>query len=122
MITDTAIEIDEIATYRRLRAAGNDPISSWGRALQHRELRLALESGTARIVRFEDECRNGVYYLRAKLEQLRDGEWVGVDGSYFEITLLMDFGGVAFTRDEARRYCEQRMLFRFAWTLALSNR
>ena len=122
MLTDTAIEIDEIAVYHRLRAAGNDPISSWGRALQHRELRLALEFDTARIVRFEDECRNGVYYLRAKLEQLRDGEWVGVDGSYFEITLLMDFEGVVYTRDEAQRHCERRMLFRFAWTLALSER
>ena len=122
MLTDTAIEIDELAVYKRLRADGNDPSTSCWRALQHRDLRLAIESGTARIVRFEDECRDGVYYLRAKLYQLRDGEWVAVDGSYFEITLLMDFEGVAFTRDEARRYCEQRMPFRFAWTLALSER
>lgn len=122
MITDTEVEIDELAVYKRLRASGNDPLSSWGRALQHRELRLAIESGTARIVRFEDECRNGVYYLRAKLYQFRDGEWVDVDGSYFEITLLMDFDGVVYTSDEAKRYCEQRMIFRFAWTLALANR
>lgn len=117
MLTETTTEIDEIAVYKRLRRCGNAPLSSWYRALQHRELRLALESGTARIRRFDDECRNGVYYLRAKLLQLSDGEWISVDGSYFEITHFIADDNV----DAARLYCERRMQYRFAWTLALSQ-
>lgn len=121
MLTETTTEIDEIATHRRLRAAGNDPLSSWYRDLQHRELRLALESGTARIVRFDDECRNGVYYLRAKLLQLLDGEWISVDGSYFETTFALELNGVVCDVDEAKRHCDQRMLSLFAWAFALSQ-